>query len=112
MSRPWAGGVQARNPIPLKIHPVCGIVVQSIILKGTNVLQLVWCERLERGLPAQKSSESHLTAAQNYVVHPNSHRVASKRDFNVSKLNKSFPRCVLFSIFFSIIFPPNSGIIK
>ncbi|GBM15878.1 hypothetical protein AVEN_258424-1 [Araneus ventricosus] len=53
----------------------------------SNVLPLVWCGSMERGVPARVLSSSSDSGSILRVLSQNSNRVASKRDFNVSKLN-------------------------
>ncbi|GBN60265.1 hypothetical protein AVEN_221012-1 [Araneus ventricosus] len=64
------------------IGPVAG----SIRRRGSNVLPLVWCESLERRVPAQVSSSSSDSGSNLRGPSQNSSRLGSKRDVNPPRM--------------------------
>ncbi|GBL74168.1 hypothetical protein AVEN_231053-1 [Araneus ventricosus] len=73
------GRCQIRNPIPPCMWALCTLYLTSWVKHP--VAAPVWCGSLDRGVPTQVSSSSLQVPSQN------SPRVASKRYFNVTKLN-------------------------
>ncbi|GBL84899.1 hypothetical protein AVEN_42175-1 [Araneus ventricosus] len=96
--RPWLssgkisglGGerFQVRNPIPPKIRRACGHGARKVIRRGSNVFPLVRFGSYERGVPVQVSSSSSDSDSKLRDPSPNSLRVASKRDVNITKLKQ------------------------
>ncbi|GBM96905.1 hypothetical protein AVEN_99098-1 [Araneus ventricosus] len=62
-------GFQVRNPIPLKIHPVCGSVACQI-RRESNALPLVGWRRKLGGGCQLSCGPRHLTVAQIYEIRP------------------------------------------
>ncbi|GBO16474.1 hypothetical protein AVEN_96583-1 [Araneus ventricosus] len=82
-SRLRAGGVQARNPIPLTILYVWDLLHVKSYVMAKSPSPLVWCGSLEEGVTAQVSSSSSDCGSKLRGLSQNSRRVASKRDVNI-----------------------------
>ncbi|GBL90991.1 hypothetical protein AVEN_184387-1 [Araneus ventricosus] len=77
---------QVRNPIPLKIRRVWGLLhAKSYVVAKRPPVGVAW--KFGEGVPAQVSSSSSDLGSKLRGPSQNSHRVASKRDVNISKLN-------------------------
>ncbi|GBN90772.1 hypothetical protein AVEN_94199-1 [Araneus ventricosus] len=88
MLRPrWPSGkVQVRNPIPLKIRRVWGLLrAKSYLVAKRPPVGAAW--KFGEGVPAQVSSSSSDCGSKSRSPSPNSPRVASKRGVNIAKLN-------------------------
>ncbi|GBN99027.1 hypothetical protein AVEN_268339-1 [Araneus ventricosus] len=80
----WAGGFQARNPIPLKIRSVMGLLpAKSYIATKLPPVGVAW--KFGEGVPSQVSSSSSDCVSKLRGPSQNSPRVASKRDANILK---------------------------
>ncbi|GBM29887.1 hypothetical protein AVEN_246451-1 [Araneus ventricosus] len=83
-SRLWAGGLQVRNLIPLKIRRVWGLLhAKSYVVAERPPAGVAW--KLGEGVPAQVSSSDRGSKLRG--PSQNSPRVASKRDVNISNPN-------------------------
>ncbi|GBM85643.1 hypothetical protein AVEN_33358-1 [Araneus ventricosus] len=84
-SRLWCRRV--RNPIPLKIRCVWGLLhAKSFIVAKRPPIGVAW--KFGEGVPAQVSSSSSDCGSKLRGPSQNSPRVASKRDVNITKLNR------------------------
>ncbi|GBM18612.1 hypothetical protein AVEN_110279-1 [Araneus ventricosus] len=80
-----AGGFQVRNPIPLKIRRVWGLLhAESYVIANRPNVGLAW--NLGERVPSQVSSSSSDRRSKLRGPSQNSPRVASKRDVNITKL--------------------------
>ncbi|GBN40174.1 hypothetical protein AVEN_159704-1 [Araneus ventricosus] len=80
-----AGGFQVRNPIPLKIRRVWGLLyAKSYVVAKRPPVGVAW--KLGEGVSAQVSSSSSDRGSKLRGLSQNSPRVASKRDVNITKL--------------------------
>ncbi|GBM41856.1 hypothetical protein AVEN_8528-1 [Araneus ventricosus] len=81
------GVFQVRNPIPLKIRSVWGLLhAKSYVAASRSPVGVTW--KLGEGLPAQVSSSSSDRGLKLQDPSQNSLRVASKRDVNITKLGQ------------------------
>ncbi|GBO00774.1 hypothetical protein AVEN_110770-1 [Araneus ventricosus] len=86
MSRHWGRGLQVRNPIPLKICRVWGLLhAKSYVVAKRPPAGVAW--KLREGAPTQVSCSSSDRGSKLRGPSQNSPRVASKRDVNIAKLN-------------------------
>ncbi|GBN05870.1 Aspartyl/asparaginyl beta-hydroxylase [Araneus ventricosus] len=77
---------QVRNPIPLKIRRVWGLLhVKSYVVVKRPPVGVAW--KFGEGVPARVSSSSSDRGSKLRGPSQNSPRVASKRDINITKLN-------------------------
>ncbi|GBN61485.1 hypothetical protein AVEN_151852-1, partial [Araneus ventricosus] len=77
MVRPWGRGFQARNPIPLKIRRVWGLLnAKSYVVVKRPPAGVAW--KFGEGVPAQASSSSSGRGSKLRDPSQNSPRVASK----------------------------------
>ncbi|GBM77925.1 hypothetical protein AVEN_89588-1 [Araneus ventricosus] len=68
-----------------------GPVARQIIPILPNVLPLMWCESLERGMPAQVSSSSSDRGSKLRGPSQTSSRAAEKYDVIITRLNSTGP---------------------
>ncbi|GBM79301.1 hypothetical protein AVEN_9937-1 [Araneus ventricosus] len=82
-----AGGFQVRNPIPLRLRRVWGLLhAKSYVVAKCLSVGVVW--KFGEGVPAQVSSSSSDGGSKLRGPSQNSPRAASKRDFNINKIKK------------------------
>ncbi|GBN67711.1 hypothetical protein AVEN_134088-1 [Araneus ventricosus] len=83
-SRLW--GRRVRDPIPLKIRRVWGLLhAKSHVVAKRLPVGVAW--KFGEGVPAQVSPSSSDCGSKLRGPSQNSPRVASKRDVNIAKLN-------------------------
>ncbi|GBO04576.1 hypothetical protein AVEN_269662-1 [Araneus ventricosus] len=83
-----AGRFQIRNPIPLKIRRVWGLLhVKSYVVRKRPLLGVAW--KFGEGVPAQVSSSSSNLGSKLRGPSQNRTVVASKRDVNITKPNQN-----------------------
>ncbi|GBM20786.1 hypothetical protein AVEN_108239-1 [Araneus ventricosus] len=79
----WTGGSQVRNPIPLKIRRVWGLLhAKSYVVAKRPPVGVA--RKFGEGMPAQASSSPSERGSKLRGPSPNSLRVASKRDVNIT----------------------------
>ncbi|GBL83992.1 hypothetical protein AVEN_23495-1 [Araneus ventricosus] len=87
-------GFQVRNPIPLKIRRVWGLLhVKSYVVVKRPPVGVAW--NFGEGVPAQVSSSSSDRGSKLRGPFQYSPRVASKRDVNITKTKKKSRRVIL-----------------
>ncbi|GBL92163.1 hypothetical protein AVEN_91509-1 [Araneus ventricosus] len=87
------GGLQARNPIPLKIRCILGVLsAKSLVGAKRHPIGGVW--KFGEGMRAHLSSSSSDRSSKLRGPSQNSPRVASKRDINITKLNLTLIRII------------------
>ncbi|GBM30663.1 hypothetical protein AVEN_203326-1 [Araneus ventricosus] len=78
-----AGGLRVRNPIPLKLRRVWGLLhVKSYVAAKRPPVGVAW--KFEEGVPVQMSSSSSDCGSKLRGPSQNSPRVASKRNINIT----------------------------
>ncbi|GBM82292.1 hypothetical protein AVEN_149617-1 [Araneus ventricosus] len=85
------GGLQVRNPIPLKIRHVWGLLHVKIARNGQTPLFRLSVRKFGVGGATQVSFSSSDRGSKLRGPSQNSHRVASKRDVHITKLNQYNP---------------------
>ncbi|GBO00002.1 hypothetical protein AVEN_23008-1 [Araneus ventricosus] len=98
MSRLWGRLFQVRNPIPLKIRRVWGLLhAKSYVMAKRPPAGVAW--KLREGMSAQVSSSSSGRGSKLRGPSQNNPRVASKRDVDITKLVPKYEYNAEFQIF-------------